>query len=95
MRVVLCEHELALMRGINARRENLIDENATSIEYIETLASILAEDADVSEFFGLASIAHTNIVLKCIGRTSKKVVEITIPYDVIKKYCKVPSYLLS
>lgn len=74
---------------------NLIDENATSIEYIETLASIMAEDADVSEFFGLVSIAHTNIVLKCIGRTSKKVVEITIPYHVIKKYCKVPSYLLS
>ena len=49
---------------------NLIDENATSIEYIETLASIMAEDADVSEFFGLVSIAHTNIVLKCIGRTS-------------------------
>ena len=55
----------------------------------------MAEDADVSEFFGVVSIAHTNIVLKCIGRTSKKVVEITIPYHVIKKYCKVPSYLIS
>lgn len=74
---------------------DLIDENSTNGEYIDALASIMAEDADVKEFFGLVSIAHTNIVLKCKGSTTGKVVEVTIPYQVIRKYCKIPPNLLS
>ena len=74
---------------------DVMEENAKDGECVEALASTMTEDADVKEFFGLVSIAHTNIILKYVGRTSGKVTEITIPYQVIKKYCKIPPYLLS
>ena len=90
-------NSLILEYDVNEQEQDLdlIVENSTSSEYIETLASLMAEDADVKEFFGLVAIAHTNIVLKCTGQSSGQAVEVAIPYPIIKKYCKVPSNLLS
>ena len=73
----------------------LMTENSKNEEYIENLAAIAAEDADVKEFFGVVVLSRSNIVLQCVGRSSKKIVEILLPYEVVRKYCKVPAYLLS
>ena len=70
-------------------------ENSDNEDYLENLAAILAEDTDVKEFFGLVAISHSNILFRYVGRTSGKVAEVVLPYGLLKKYCKVPSYMLS
>ena len=70
-------------------------ENSDNEQYLENLAAILAEDADIKAFFGLVAISHSNILFRCVGRTSGKVAEIALPYGLLRKYSKVPSYMLS
>lgn len=74
---------------------DLIKENVTNSEYIEAMASIMTEDADVQEFFNLLAISCSDMVFRFLSMSSGNTVEITIPYQVIKKYCKAPPYLLS
>lgn len=73
---------------------DLMKANSNNDVYIENIAAIAAEDADVKEFFGCVALSRSNIVLQYVGRTSRKKVEILLPYKVIRKYCKVPAYLL-
>jgi hypothetical protein len=72
-----------------------IDKIKDDSNAIELFASSLIEDEDVHEFLGIIAISHSNIVVTYEGRKTHKVVSIRIPYFVLKKYCKVPQYLLS
>ncbi len=62
---------------------------------LEALASSLTEDADVHEFYGIIVLSHSNFVITYNGRNTQKSVSIRLPYHILKKYCKVPQYLLS
>lgn len=62
---------------------------------LELFASSLVEDEDVQEFLGIIAISHSNIIITYEGRNTNKIVSIRIPYSILKKYCKVPEYLLS
>lgn len=66
-----------------------------NMDAIEALASTFTEDADTHEFLGIIAISHSNMILTYKGRKSGKEVSIRIPYSILKKYCKVPQYLLS
>ena len=72
-----------------------ISANSESQEYLENIATIASQDADIYELFGIMAISHSDIVIKCVGKTSKKVADISIPYVIIKRHCKVPFYMLS
>ena len=74
---------------------DLMKVNSNNDEYIENIAAIAAEDADVKEFFGCVALSRSNIILQYVGRTSGNKVEILLPYEVMRKYCKVPAYLLA
>lgn len=69
------------------------------IEYdaaaMETFAASLTEDEDVHEFLGLLAISHSNMMYTFNGRKSHKSVSVRLPYNILKKYCKVQQYLLS
>lgn len=83
--------------------EYLVDENAYDLldakeafanedakeEYVKEMAS----DADISVFLGMIAMSHSNMVVKFNGRQSDNMVEITIPYEILKKYCKIPQNL--
>lgn len=70
-------------------------ENSDNEEFLENLVALSAEDADIKAFFDLVAISHSNILFRCVGRSSGKVAEIVLPYGLLRRYCKVPSYLLS
>lgn len=72
-----------------------IDNIKDDSDAVELLVSSLIEDEDAHEFFGLMAISHSNMVVTYEGRNTHKTVSIRIPYSVLKKYCKVPKYLLS
>ena len=90
-------NSIVLLYDVDEKEQDLelVKENSNNEEYIENIAAIAAEDADVKEFFGVVALSRSNIVLQCVGRSSKKEAEILLPYEVIRKYCKVPAYLLS
>lgn len=90
-------NSIVLLYDVDEKEQDLelVKENSNNEEYIENIAAIAAEDADVKEFFGVVALSRSNIVLRCMGRSSKKEAEILLPYEVIRKYCKVPAYLLS
>ena len=71
--------------------DNIKDDETT----IESVASSFTEDADAHEFLGLIAISHSNLVLTLNGRKSHKSVSICLPYNILKKYCKVPQNMLS
>lgn len=64
-------------------------------EFVERFTSSIIEDEDVHEFLGLLAISHSNMIITYEGRTTHKSVSIRIPYYILKKYCKIPQYLLS
>lgn len=85
--------------------EYSVDENVIDLVELEKykddpyaldfLASTLARDEDIREFFGIMALSHSNCVFCYEGRKSHKIVSIRIPYSIIKKHCKIPQYLLS
>lgn len=70
-------------------------ENIDNPQTLDFIVSTLIEDADFHEFLDLVALSHSNLVIKYEGRNSHKKVSISIPYSIVKKYCKVPQYLLS
>lgn len=80
--------------------DDIIDLN--ELEYMkddesamEVLASILAEDVDACEFIGIVALSHSDLVITYNGRKSHKSVSIRLPYNILRKYCKVPLNLFS
>lgn len=74
---------------------SVLEENFAHGESKEEYAKEMTSNADVLEFFGMIAMSHSNMVVKFVGRQSGNVVEVTIPYEILKKYCKVPQYILS
>ncbi|MBO4753244.1 MAG: hypothetical protein J5543_01480 [Bacteroidales bacterium] len=74
---------------------SLFEEDFAYEKAQEEYAKEMTSDADVMELFGLIVMSHSNMVVKLKGRQSGNMVEVTIPYEILKKYCKVPYYLLS
>ena len=72
-----------------------LDDVKDDRDFIETFASLFAEDADANEFLGIIAISHSNLVITCNGRKSHKSVSIFLPYEILKKYCSIPQDLLS
>ena len=72
-----------------------LDKIKDNPDALDIVASSFTEDEDAHEFLGIIAISHSNIVITYEGRKTRKTVSIRIPYSVLKKYCKVPQYLLS
>ena len=72
-----------------------LDKIKDNPDALDIVASSLTEDEDAHEFLGIIAISHSNIVITYEGRNTHKTVSIRIPYSILKKYCKVPQYLLS
>ena len=80
--------------------ENAIDLDELEIikdnpDALDIFAYSLTEDDDAHELLGIIAISHSNMVVTYEGRNTHKTVSIRIPYSVLKKYRKVPQYLLS
>ena len=72
-----------------------LDKIKDNPDALDIVASSFTEDEDAHEFLGIIAISHSNIVITYEGRNTQKTVSIRIPYSVLKKYCKVPQFLLS
>lgn len=72
-----------------------VDKNKNNPDAIEILVQSLVEDEDAHEFLGMLAISHSNMVVTYEGRNTHRKVSIRIPYSILKKYCKVPQFLLS
>lgn len=79
----------------NAFNLNELGKISDNADALETLASSLVEDADIQELLGIIAISQSDFVIIYNGRTTHKSVSIRLPYSILKKYCKVPQFLLS
>lgn len=70
--------------GIKDIKDNLSNELFT-----ESFAELLSEDADVVEFINLLVLSHSKLTYRMINIEASDSVDITIPYDILKKNCKI------
>ena len=71
--------------------ENLKDDAI----FLDDFACLITENDDMHEFIGMLAISHSNMVIVYNGRNSHRTISIRIPYNILRKYCKVPQNLLS
>ena len=71
--------------------ENLKDD----AKFLDDFACLITENDDMLEFIGMLAISHSNMVIVYNGRNSHRTISIRIPYNILRKYCKVPQNLLS
>lgn len=76
---------------------NLADLKIASqlLEFKKEFANTLAEDVDIREFFNLVVISHSNFVMRYYGNISEEVVDVYLPYFILKNYCNVPGNILN
>lgn len=70
--------------GIKDIKSNLSNELFT-----ESFAELLSEDADVVEFINLLVLSHSKLTYRMINTAASDSVDITIPYNILKKNCKI------
>lgn len=71
----------------------LIDKGAKMPESKINIIEELATDSDCQELINMISIAHSSIVIRYIGVKSNDTIEITIPYQIVKRYSEVPGLI--
>lgn len=78
--------------GINISN---LKEASQLLEFKKEFANTLAEDVDIREFFNLVVISHSNFVMRYYGNISEEVVDVYLPYFILKNYCNVPGNILN
>lgn len=76
---------------------NLADLKIASqlLEFKKEFACSLTEDVDLREFFNLVVISHSNLVMRYHGNISEEMVDVYLPYSILKSYCNVPENILN
>lgn len=73
---------------------NQLKQDFQNEEYINEVTKEFSLDVDFKEFMNLVSISHSNLVIKCIGKSTNKKVELRIPYSILKKHSEIPYFLI-
>lgn len=81
----------------NKANINLADLKIASqlLEFKKEFAYALTQDVDIREFFNLVVISHSNLVMRYYKNISEEMVEVCLPYSILKSYCNVPENILN